>query len=316
MECLQELESTFDYGKELQKQRAVAAVKLREIKAPQSALHLESRAEVVAEGRGNTAWRTIEDTSDWLEVEKLVRGFAAMGRKQMRVSWTTTYGVPPPGLEEGGSDEDDKLSGDEEHPTQAGTGTSSTRRSPTPTPLPGLPAKKKTRQTAMVVEVEKARLVQAKEKNWIPELMERWRCTIPRCHLYEKGACLIFPGESQCRSMNAAILGQWNDLIQRGEAQVGCFPVDKMKIPPLKGGGKEATPGPATPLTGLTHTPNIFFGYPPNFLPSGSPNFLPSGSIARSQTPLEYQTPSTPAPTIPKSPVASQLCQLPSSPAI
>ena len=105
MECLQKLESTFDYGKELQKQRAVVAVKLREIKAPQSALRLESRAEVVAEGRGNTAWRTTEEASNWLEVEKLVRGFAAMGRKQMRVSWTTTYGVPPPSLEEGGSDE-------------------------------------------------------------------------------------------------------------------------------------------------------------------------------------------------------------------
>ena len=50
---------------------------------------------MVAEGRGNTAWRTIEDASDWLEVEKLVRGFAAIGGKQMRVFWTTTYGVPP-----------------------------------------------------------------------------------------------------------------------------------------------------------------------------------------------------------------------------
>ena len=78
---------------------------------------------MVAKGRGNTAWR-IEDASDWLEVEKLVRGFAAMGGKPMRVSWTTTYGVPPSLLvEEGDSDEDDELSGDE-HPT--GTGTSST----------------------------------------------------------------------------------------------------------------------------------------------------------------------------------------------
>jgi len=42
MECLQELESTFDYGKELQKQSAVVAVKLREIKASQSTLHLEA----------------------------------------------------------------------------------------------------------------------------------------------------------------------------------------------------------------------------------------------------------------------------------
>ena len=36
MEYLQELESTFDYGKELQEQSAVVAVKLREIKAPWS----------------------------------------------------------------------------------------------------------------------------------------------------------------------------------------------------------------------------------------------------------------------------------------
>ena len=47
MGCLQELESTFDYGKELQKQSAVVAVKLREIKAPLSTLRLESRAELV-----------------------------------------------------------------------------------------------------------------------------------------------------------------------------------------------------------------------------------------------------------------------------
>ena len=33
MECLQEIESTFRYGKELQKQSAVVAVKLREVKA-------------------------------------------------------------------------------------------------------------------------------------------------------------------------------------------------------------------------------------------------------------------------------------------
>ena len=63
----------------------VAAVKLREIKIPQSALYLESRVEVVAKGRGNTTWRTIEDTNDWLEVERLVRGFATMWKKQIYV---------------------------------------------------------------------------------------------------------------------------------------------------------------------------------------------------------------------------------------
>ena len=81
MECLQELERTFDYGKELQKQSAVVAVKPKEIKAPRPTLPLESRAEMVAERRGNTARKTIEEASNWLEVEKLVRGFAAIGRK-------------------------------------------------------------------------------------------------------------------------------------------------------------------------------------------------------------------------------------------
>ena len=47
MEYLQELESTFDYGKELQKQSVVVAVKLREVKAPRSTLRFESRAEIV-----------------------------------------------------------------------------------------------------------------------------------------------------------------------------------------------------------------------------------------------------------------------------
>ena len=41
MGCLQKLESTFDYVKELQKRGAVEAVKLREIKAPRSILRLE-----------------------------------------------------------------------------------------------------------------------------------------------------------------------------------------------------------------------------------------------------------------------------------
>ena len=55
MECLQELESTFDHWKELQKQRVVVAVKLREIQATTVYPTPGSRAEVVAEGRGVTA---------------------------------------------------------------------------------------------------------------------------------------------------------------------------------------------------------------------------------------------------------------------
>ena len=61
MEYLQELGASFDsdYREGLQKQSTVVATKLREIKAPQSTLHLEDRAEEVAEERGNTAWRSI-----------------------------------------------------------------------------------------------------------------------------------------------------------------------------------------------------------------------------------------------------------------
>ena len=81
MECLQELESTFDYGKELQKQRAVVAVNLREIQATTIYLMLGSRAEVVAEGRGNTAWRTIKTAGDWLEVDKRCEELCRYGEK-------------------------------------------------------------------------------------------------------------------------------------------------------------------------------------------------------------------------------------------
>ena len=50
MGCLQELESTFDYGMELQKQSGFVAFKLREIKAPRSTPRSESRAEIVGYG--------------------------------------------------------------------------------------------------------------------------------------------------------------------------------------------------------------------------------------------------------------------------
>ena len=64
--------STFDNGKELQKQCAVVAVKLR---APRSTPRLRKQSR-------NCGWRReycLEN--DWLKVEKLVRGLTAMGRK-------------------------------------------------------------------------------------------------------------------------------------------------------------------------------------------------------------------------------------------
>ena len=80
----------------------------------------------------------------------------------------TAFHWPSSPDEEGSDDEDDVLSGEEEHPT--GMGTSSTRQSPqTPTMTlseSGPPVKKK-RRTATAVEVEKAKLAQAKEKNWM-----------------------------------------------------------------------------------------------------------------------------------------------------
>ena len=91
------------------------------------------------------------EASDWLEVEELVRGFAVMGREQLeiRVSWTTTCGVPPPSPEEEDSDdEDDALwrrrasysHGHQQYYPLAAD-------SITPTLLSGLPAKE-TQQTA------------------------------------------------------------------------------------------------------------------------------------------------------------------------
>ena len=60
---------------------AVVAVRLKETGAPRTTLRLESSAEIVVEEKGNNARRTIEEAGDGPEVEKLVRGFTAMGRK-------------------------------------------------------------------------------------------------------------------------------------------------------------------------------------------------------------------------------------------
>lgn len=109
------------------------------------------------------------------EAHLSVGSFVAVGRKQMRVLCTTTYGVPP--MEEGnGGDGDGVLSGEEEHPT---TQAAATRNTPQPASTPA----RKERQTAAVVEAEKAKLAQANKMNSVPESMERWRCTIPHCHL-------------------------------------------------------------------------------------------------------------------------------------
>ena len=97
-----------------------------------------------------------------------MRGLATMGRKKMRVSWTTIYGAPPPRREEG----DDVLNGEEEYPKATGI-ISTTQQSPQTLTLlsqAGLPAKK-TRRTATVVEVELWKVF----LDWVVVWRVRWK---------------------------------------------------------------------------------------------------------------------------------------------
>jgi hypothetical protein len=111
----------------------------------------------------------VEGSADWDEVEKLVKSFIDGGKKQVRVLLAVRYALPSLEEEEGDTDADSIISGEEEHPTA-------------PAPAP-----KKKRRTATEVEKEKARREQAKEKNYVTDLMTRWRCAEPRCAEYGKG---------------------------------------------------------------------------------------------------------------------------------
>ena len=94
MECLQELESVFNCGKRLERRRAVVAIKPREINAPQSA------GKQLLKGEGTLLGE---------QLRKLVRSFAAVGRFQMCVFWTTNN--PRYSAREG--------DGEDEHPTSS-----------------------------------------------------------------------------------------------------------------------------------------------------------------------------------------------------
>ncbi|KAF8248250.1 hypothetical protein K440DRAFT_261369 [Wilcoxina mikolae CBS 423.85] len=155
--------STFDYDTAIGKERVLAALELKKLKVPLSTICLESKAEVIAEGKGYSAKRSVEGDEDWIEVENIVHSFVEMGRKQLRVLWITIYGIPSCD-EDDAIDKDDILSGEEEYPTV----TESTMQ---------LPQYRQCR-TATVLEKEKAHLQQASEKNCAPDLMARWRCTV------------------------------------------------------------------------------------------------------------------------------------------
>ncbi|KAA8896544.1 hypothetical protein FN846DRAFT_921642 [Sphaerosporella brunnea] len=88
--------------------------------------------------------------------------------------------------------------------------------------VPG-PAPKKKRRTATEVEKEKARQEQAKEKNYL--------------------------------------LGQWNEILRKGRGTVDVFPVDQLKLPPMRGCSKLKQQEPATPQA-MPSAPNFFFGLP------------------------------------------------------
>jgi hypothetical protein len=253
------LTGTYDLSSWERKEARLMDVKLKELKAT-GAVRSDCRATIATEGKGfNQTGRSVEGPDDWEEVEKLVKSFIDGGRKQVRVLLAVRYALPA-SEEDGDTDADSVLSGEEEHPTNPG------------------PAPKKKRRTATEVEKEKARREQAKEKNYVTELMTRWRCAEPRCAEYGKGenqrvvpsrailtyvsgACLRLPGETQCRPMPAQLLGQWNEILRKGRGTVDVFPIDQLKLPPMRGGSKAKQQEPATPQA-MPGAPNFFFGLP------------------------------------------------------
>ncbi|KAA8894314.1 hypothetical protein FN846DRAFT_895207, partial [Sphaerosporella brunnea] len=262
--------STFDYEAVRDKMDRLVALELKKKKTVDPVVFLECKAQVLCDGKG---WmpmgRRIGGPGDWKEVEGVVRYYVDSGRKGVRVHAVFSYGKCE--AEEGnGTDEDEPLSGEDEHPTTTATTPA------TPTSMP-----KKKRRTATEVELEKARKAQAKEESHVTALITRWRCTAPKCRNYGKGACLLLPDDGNiCRPIPTPYLGSWSDEIGRGKATIEAFPT-KLKMPPLRTERHTthaATPAiPATPAASLPAPalPNInFWGFPgalPQAMPHPSP---------------------------------------------
>ena len=57
------------------------------------------------------------EAGDRLGAGKIFKSLVVVGGKQMHVHWTTTFGAPLPEAGDGVLEDDDLLSGEEEHPT-------------------------------------------------------------------------------------------------------------------------------------------------------------------------------------------------------
>lgn len=125
-----------------------------------------------------------------------------------------------------------------------------------------------------MIELEKAVEAQAREKSYITDLMGRWRCQSMKCPQFGKGACLVLPGDPTCRLLNAQLLSQWEYHIKKGTASVEGFPINALKLPPLKGAGKPNLP-PALPSMQPQYAPPfpatpqpIYIPYPHHSTPT------------------------------------------------
>ncbi|KAA8910058.1 hypothetical protein FN846DRAFT_905306 [Sphaerosporella brunnea] len=215
--------NTFDYEAVRDKMDRLVALELKKRKTVDPVVFLECKAQVLCDGKG---WipmgRRIGGAGDWKEVEVVVRYYVDSGRKGVRVHAVFSYGKCE--AEKGnGTDEDEPLSGEDEHPTTTAT-----------TPATPTSMLKKKRRTATEVELEKARKAQAKEESHVTALITRWRCTASKCRNYGKGACLLLPDDDNiCRPIPTPYLGSWSDEIGRGKATIEAFPT-KLKMPPLR----------------------------------------------------------------------------------
>lgn len=126
---------------------------------------------------------------------------------------------------------------------------------------PTTPAIKR-RRTATEVERERMRREEAREKNWIREIINRWRCTNERCEFHKKGCCLVYPGENQCRPLGQTLLARWNERLSKGQGSVDQFPADAVGLPPLgKKPGRSQVEAGSSAMSAMP--PSMFYPPPP-----------------------------------------------------
>jgi hypothetical protein len=93
--------------------------------------------------------------------------------------------------------------------------------------------------------------------------------------------------------MPAQLLGQWNEILRKGRGTVDVFPIDQLKLPPMRGGPKGKQQEPATPQA-MPGAPNFFFGLP-GLQQAVAPNMMSPYAPPYSYPPRPV--PSSPIPT-------------------